>query len=146
MGAELVKERRMSEKTEGELAVPLTMASGAQRVFKLTLDEAVGIRDEVVSIVNASGSSAGLVSSPSWPAFYSMVTQKMDSLEKKIENLPELEKEALEKYDKDKVAREKTLENRMKKIAEDILNPGTWFWMVVSAIVGSIVVLLVLGR
>jgi hypothetical protein len=128
------------------IGTPTTSVAGAQRVIKLTLDEAIGIRDEVVSIVNTSGTGAGLASSPAWPAFYRIFTEKMDSLEKKIESLPELEKETLEKHDKDKEARERTLENRLRKIAEDILNPGTWFWMIVSAIVGSIVVLLVLGR
>lgn len=128
-------------KQDGPIQIPILTASG--KIENLNLS---AFRGEVVDIVNQSGSMAGFRSSESWAVFWRTFSEKMDLLEKKIERLPELQKATLEQHDSEREREERRLSNRFKKICEDILNPSTWFWMIVSALVGAMIVYLVFGH
>ena len=79
--------------------------------------------------------------------YYCSPTKPIPKITKRLpEILPPILQPVLEKHEREKEAKEKSFASQIKRIAEDIQNPGTWFWMFVSAIVDSIVVLSVFGH
>lgn len=137
------------EKKEGwPIEVPVMTASGERRVFKLTFNETVGIREKISEVVNASGAMAFNATHSTLPQNWSdiadMITNKVTS--KLPEILPPILEPVLEKHEREREARENSLPGQIKRVINDVRNPATWFWIVVSTIAGSIVVYLIFGH
>lgn len=126
------------EKKAGPIDLSIQTTSG--KTIKVTLNDAVAIRDEIVGIVNTSAATAGLISSQSWPVFYRAFNEKMDSLEKRLEKLPELQKRVLEQHETERNARERTTWNRFKRVVDKL------FWIAIGGVLTRIIVLWLFGR
>lgn len=130
------------------IEIPIQTTSGNPQFFKLTFDETMGIRAKISEVVNASGSLAFNATHSNlpqnWNEIADIITDKVTN--KLPEILPPILEPVLEKHEREREARENSLTSQLKRIINDIRNPATWFWIIVTALVGSIIVYLVFGH
>ena len=77
----------MGEKKEGDIDIHVQTASGKEH--KLVLAEAVGVqeavRNQFMQAVNTSANITGITSAAGWPNFYDDLTQRLDSVQRDIQ-------------------------------------------------------------
>lgn len=127
-------------KRDGPVPVEMPILTASGKTIKLRMNEAVAIRDEVVGIVTQSGGTSGLVNSEMWPVFLQSFNEKMDALEKRMEKLPELQKEVLQQHEIERTAKERTAWNRSKRVIEKLV------WIGIGAVLARLIVLWLFGH